>query len=338
MLGRVRDIVRVCLCEVMSNRQSSGADLSPEERRLIALQFRKNRAAQSQAEPNRQGVGSAAGWSPLIPIQERGSGRPCFFVHTIGGLVIAYVELARLIGEEQRFYALQAAGLEADQVPISDIPTMARCYLDAIRAVQPHGPYVLGGWSFGGLVVHEMVLQLQAAGEVVDLLVLIEPSPPCNEQPAEVVDDASYWVWRYREHTDLSAEDLRRFPSAEQPFVLLQRMQDEGRMPGYYLKRIDVLSASRVFLVEKHNHAASWRYRPSSWSAAVQKIVLIHADEWIVGHEHDMLLLWGPLLQGSIAVHAVPGNHHTVLSHPNIVRVAHIVRDALAWVGREAQG
>ena len=102
-----------------------------------------------------RGPAPAAAWSPLVPIQV-GGGEPPFCVHPVGGHVGCYAPLARHLGSDQPFYGLQAAGLEGDQEPGDEVEAMAARYLAAVRAVQPHGPYRLGGWSFGGLVAFAM--------------------------------------------------------------------------------------------------------------------------------------------------------------------------------------
>jgi thioesterase domain-containing protein len=59
---------------------------------------------------------------------------------------------------------------------------MAADYLKEIRALQPEGPYFLGGFSLGGLVAFEMAQQLRQQGQAVALLVLIDPTSPNNGQ------------------------------------------------------------------------------------------------------------------------------------------------------------
>src|SRR5262249_52982882 len=87
-------------------------------------------------------------------------------------------ELARQLGTGHPFYALQAAGLDEGQEPLDRLEEMAARYAEAIRTVQPEGPYHLGGWSLGGLVAFEMARQLTEQGyEVATLAVLDVPAP-----------------------------------------------------------------------------------------------------------------------------------------------------------------
>jgi acyl transferase domain-containing protein/acyl carrier protein len=89
---------------------------------------------------------SAAPQSPLVGIQPTGSKRPFFCIHPQGGGVLCYYDLARYIGSDQPFYGLQDPSLEGEQGPYARIEDMAAHYIEAMRAFQPQGPYLLGGW------------------------------------------------------------------------------------------------------------------------------------------------------------------------------------------------
>src|SRR5205807_2008150 len=83
-------------------------------------------------------------------------------------------QLARALGPEQPFHALEPYRFEGLPAP-PPFEELAAAHLRAVRAVQPAGPYRLGGWCNGGLLAYEMARQLHAAGEEVDRLVLMDP-------------------------------------------------------------------------------------------------------------------------------------------------------------------
>lgn len=122
-------------------------------------------------------------WSSLVAIQPNGSKPPIFLVPGLGGNVVCYSRLARLLGHEQPVYGLQSRGLDGCEVPFERIEPMAAHYISEIRRVQPAGPYYLGGTCFGGVVAYEMAQQLRSAGEEVAFLVLIETWPPPRRRP-----------------------------------------------------------------------------------------------------------------------------------------------------------
>ncbi|MFL6199271.1 MAG: AMP-binding protein, partial [Thermoanaerobaculia bacterium] len=105
---------------------------------------------------------------PLVPLREGGEGSPFFWFHALDGRTLCYAELAsRLPGRP--LYGLESAG---DAASLEDLATR---YADAILRFQ--GPYLLGGWSFGGLVAWETAHQLKKVGREVALLVLLDSRP-----------------------------------------------------------------------------------------------------------------------------------------------------------------
>ncbi|HEX7241899.1 MAG TPA: amino acid adenylation domain-containing protein, partial [Longimicrobiaceae bacterium] len=165
------------------------------------------------------------GSSTRVPIRTEGAARPLFFVHAAGGNVLGYAELARHLGPGQPFHAFRSWGLEAGEVPHGTVEEMAAEYLAELRAVQPEGPYRLGGWSMGGVVAFEMARQAEAAGDAVELLVLVDPSATGEgeERPLSDADDpallASFalHLGLDPERIDLSAEELLRSGPGERP-------------------------------------------------------------------------------------------------------------------------
>ena len=130
----------------------------------------------------REPVGSRG--SPLIDLRVSGPGRPLVLVHPIGGGVLCYNALARGFDGARAVLGLQAAGFEGEEEPETDLVRMASRYVDALRAEHPGGPYILGGWSMGGIVAFEMASQLAAAGHDVPLVILIDCSVPVPRNPS----------------------------------------------------------------------------------------------------------------------------------------------------------
>lgn len=99
---------------------------------------------------------------------------PLFCVHPGAGIGWSFRGLADHLPQDRPLYALQARSLrERDGLPPT-VEAMAAEYVEQIRTVQPSGPYHLLGWSFGGAVAQAMAAQLQAAGEEVALLALMD--------------------------------------------------------------------------------------------------------------------------------------------------------------------
>jgi acyl-CoA synthetase (AMP-forming)/AMP-acid ligase II len=120
-------------------------------------------------------AGVGAGHSGAVPLQKSGTRTPLFLVHPGDGDVLAYPVLARLLGPDQPCYGLRARGLDDGNSTPSSLVEIAADYVDAVRRVQPRGPYALGGFCLGGAVAVEMAAQLAAAGEATGALILLDP-------------------------------------------------------------------------------------------------------------------------------------------------------------------
>jgi amino acid adenylation domain-containing protein len=116
----------------------------------------------------------------LLPLQPNGLQAPLFCIHPIGGSAHGYTALARALGADQPVYGLQSLG----RAPSASLAEMAEAYIAAIRSVQARGPYRLLGHSFGGLVGFEMARQLEAQGESVAMLALLDTSIPDPVEPS----------------------------------------------------------------------------------------------------------------------------------------------------------
>ncbi len=121
--------------------------------------------------------------SVIVKIQPHGTRPPFFCVHGAGGGVLWYKELAHLLGPNQPFYGIESPSLEDRDELDLPLEAMASSYLEAVRSVQASGPYTLGGYSMGGVVAFEMARQLQAQGESVGLLAILDAWSPGSHLP-----------------------------------------------------------------------------------------------------------------------------------------------------------
>jgi amino acid adenylation domain-containing protein len=127
--------------------------------------------------------GSAPAAAQLLVTLREGGDRtptrtPLFCVHPQSGMVWCYLPLLETLDADVPVYGLHAQGFAPGEAPLPSIDAMATAYVQALRAVQPHGPYQLLGYSSGGVAAQAMALQLQQAGEEVALLALIDSPLP----------------------------------------------------------------------------------------------------------------------------------------------------------------
>lgn len=285
----------------------------------------------------------AAAWSPLVPIQTSGKKMPFFCVAPIMGTVFPYFELARQLGTDQPFYGLQPRGLDGKEPPHSTLEAMAGDFVEAIRTVQAHGPYRLGGWSFGAPVAFEVARQLEALGETVAVVVSLDGALPTpgRSQPAPIW--GSLW-W--------SVSSLLRqiMPYVGDYFYLLlesarsQRKQKAVRRTwaewlGGCLGRLSgkpvIAAESRLLLVEqplwkgmiavfRANLQAMKRYRPVPISAP---LVLFCSTGGPVGR--TPLESWQGMSLAGIEEASATGEHLTMLRSPHVEGLAKQLRQFL---------
>lgn len=117
-------------------------------------------------------------WSSLVPIQPNGSKPPLFIVHGGSGEVLFLQKLIQYLGPDQPLFGLQRRELSGQFARQNSVKEMAAHYLAEIRAVQPEGPYDLGGFCIGGTIAFEMAQQLKAQGQPTRLLALIGAGYP----------------------------------------------------------------------------------------------------------------------------------------------------------------
>ncbi|TLF82504.1 non-ribosomal peptide synthetase [Nocardia cyriacigeorgica] len=113
----------------------------------------------------------------LLPLRAEGTAEPLFCVHPMYGLAWSYAGLAAHIPDGVPLYGLQSPALSGEGELPETLAELAQRYLTEIRTVQPHGPYRLLGWSLGGVLAHAIATELQAAGEQVSLLAMLDSHP-----------------------------------------------------------------------------------------------------------------------------------------------------------------
>jgi amino acid adenylation domain-containing protein len=263
-------------------------------------------------------------WSPLVPLQTQGKGRPFFCVHPVGGNVLCYRELARRFGKERPVYGLQARGFLGEQMPREDLVAMAHDYVNAMRTVQPTGPYLLGGWSMGGLVALEMAHRLRELGEEVALVVLIDsPAPEKLARP----DEAEQVSWFMRDIAgtagkpfSLPAETLRPLSATQRlAFALKQAHEAEVVAPD-----VDQSQIQRLLHVFEADTKAMTHWTPRK--VDIPALLLKAADDTVARADATA---WRPWV-GSLETRTLAGDHYSLLTPQGVDALAAVLRMSLA--------
>ncbi|HZI16880.1 MAG TPA: amino acid adenylation domain-containing protein [Myxococcus sp.] len=267
-----------------------------------------------------------APFSPLVPIQPGGNQRPLFLVHPVGGNVLSYAELSRRLGPDQPVYGLQSPGLDGQQPPPGTLEEMAALYLEALRTVQPQGPYRLGGWSMGAVVAFELARQLHARGEAVELLALIDPSPATADRVQVDTEDAAQVAALFaRDQAHLAASGPW-MPDAsvirQGVDAVLQHLLDAGLQAGLLVPEVGLPQLRTLFDVFASNTRALKHYVPGSYAGPV---VLLRASEGPRAEEPTRDRGWAALIPGGLELRDVPGDHYGVLREPGVGVLAELL-------------
>jgi thioesterase domain-containing protein/acyl carrier protein len=265
-------------------------------------------------------AGEASAWSPLVRINIGAEGRtPVFCVHGSRGNVMIFKSLADRLGATRPFFALQARGVDGELEPDETIEAMAERYLAAIREVQPAGPYILAGYSGGGVIAYEMAQRLTAAGDIVEIVAMIDTLEP-NEmrRPIGMLDRLRNMhrvkPWRFLALPSV----LLRYHLA--PWV--SRKLGVARAPA----PLTSLEAAAV-AVDAAYHRAQWAYQPLPYPG---DILLVRAkDARMHFLRSGATLGWRNFVRGTIHQVDVDADHFTVFDDPAVSQMTTAIKAVL---------
>lgn len=242
-------------------------------------------------------------FSPFVPLKAGSEEPPILIAHGLDGRA-SFSQLAKQIRTGHPIYGIQAKGVDGMEEPFDRIEDMAKFYLGALAKVQPRGPYILIGYSFGGLVALEMAQRLSEGGEKVALLVLVDAYP----HPRYLSPGQRLWLVarRTRRHV---AEMKRRSPrDALLYFVrgIERRLRIVGgRNHGDRLPKARLLSfAQNIRHVHDKAYGAFRHYRPRFYRGKI-KFVKAEVNFYF---PDDPAAVWGKLAE-ELEVETVPGDH-----------------------------
>jgi pristinamycin I synthase-3/4 len=240
-----------------------------------------------------------AGLGLVLPIRPRGDGPPLFCLPPAGGLAWGFSGLARHLPAQWPIYGLQAPGV-AGGLPAASIEELAEVFLGQIRRLQPRGPYHLLGWSVGGLTAHAVAVRLQAQGERVGLLALLDAFPEPPAQPG----------------------------AGPRPQQLTEAFYREtGLEPLASGEHADLLAA--VQTVYQRSILAAQRFRPGLFRGDLLHVAAARGrGSGATGGRRDSAA-WQPHITGQLHAREVGCSHHDMLRPGALETIAAILRAAL---------
>jgi 3-oxoacyl-(acyl-carrier-protein) synthase/thioesterase domain-containing protein/acyl carrier protein len=241
--------------------------------------------------------------SPLIPLRSGSTGTPLFLIHPIEGNLFCYKGLVDVLTCQNPLYGIQAVDTE-----IKSIEELASFYIGELRKVQPKGCYHLLGMSFGGIVAYEMARQLDAKGDSVALLCMIDV-----ERPAPI----HFSLSNDEEMLAYLVELLEGKPALDKEITIEKVIQSLG------LGMLSLKDQQIIFNRVKAHLWALANYQPNSYGG---NILFFQASQRFFRLK-DICLgsSWKELVGGRIEIQEIPGNHANILMQPQVRQLANFL-------------
>ncbi|WIX90621.1 non-ribosomal peptide synthetase [Amycolatopsis sp. DG1A-15b] len=258
-------------------------------------------------------------FAPVLPIRPDGDRAPLFCVHAGLGLSLPYLGLVQHVDPGRPMYGLQSPNIGGDgELPVS-VEDVAEEYAARIRAIQPSGPYHLLGWSFGGLLAHEIAVQLQEAGERVETLCVLDSFPV--EAAGQAPPTRRELLVSFLEHLGHEAGE---FDGAElSPAAVI----DVLRRGGSRLAGIGEDRMTRVLDVMSNNGELALRYEPARFSGRL--LLFLAADGLTEDDLAERPGRWAPYVDGAIETHRIDCGHEFMMHPQAQAAIGRIVAAAL---------
>jgi amino acid adenylation domain-containing protein len=254
-----------------------------------------------------------------------GNGRPPFYcVHGAAANVLYLEGLARHLSPDIPLYGIQSRGLDGLQEPLTSAEEMAAYYIDEIAKVQPHGPYYLGGLSFGGAIAFEMSQQLHARGEAVGMIALMDTNLPTwrtyTAQRSPLFERRVYPLVAALERSYVTIRKSGIRACLQQVLAGLTRRSSSKdrrrKKPGLPdgLTNAELLSPA-LDKVWSANLAAAEKYSPRLYPG---RVTMFWATGWPFPSGSDARLGWAEFAEGGLEVHRIPGSHDSFRYEPHV--------------------
>jgi acyl-CoA synthetase (AMP-forming)/AMP-acid ligase II/thioesterase domain-containing protein len=275
------------------------------------------------------GSQQVAEYNPLVPLQHNGAKTPLFCVHPGGGDVLVFVNLAKYFVHDRPVHALRAPGFEPGERYFATFPELVDCYVRAVRAEQPHGPYAVAGYSYGATVAFEIAKALESDGERVDFVGIIDFPPDAGNLMHEL-DAKSLLLLAVAvslislDQVDELVPILSGMPSQQQLAYMLEH-SPQARVAELDL---DLPKLSTMWDVLLSLCAITSDYQPTG---RVESVTVFHASplsgttrEW-----QARLRRWEEFSRRPNRYVPVPGDHYTLMGPQHLSAFQSILRGEL---------
>jgi thioesterase domain-containing protein/acyl carrier protein len=279
----------------------------------------------------------------IVPLTTTGSHPPLFFVHPAGGFVFMYFQLAKHLGSDQPFYAIQDPFLNSDETSPKTIEETAEVYMKEMLELVPDGPFLLGGWSMGSLIAYEIARQLEVAGKKIGIVIIID------QNIKDKYGKFSFWsenIWRGAHMMKLNIALRSKKYKKEKRYLasgfyeLLSKLTHaKAELEGSEVPVSEDMvldPSSRTLIRELDNHMKmTTEYAPGQLSAPVFILRCLEGEE--KKKDEQMYNAWKEVAPQSqlVSIHC---SHYNCMKEPYVKEIAEEISKALSFAVYKATG
>lgn len=277
------------------------------------------------------GDAQGGAYDPIVPLQHTGDRTPLFCVHPGVGEVLIFVNLAGYFTGERPFYALRARGFAPGEPHFASFAEMVSCYVQAIRGRQPAGPYAIAGYSYGGAVAFEIAKALEAQGQQVGFVGIINLPPHIKARMNELdFTEGALHLALFLDllsplQVDELATPIRGLPPGRQLDTIMAAASPR-RLAELDLDRAGF--AAWVDLAQSLIKAGR-SYEPSGSIASATVFYATPLRGTKQAWLDQELRQWDDFTRGNTRYLEVPGEHYTLMNSHHVGTFQHILRTEL---------
>ncbi len=259
----------------------------------------------------------------VIPIKKEGKKNPIFLVHAGGLNILMYKSLSHFLSDDQPLYGLQGLGLDGDLSHLQSIETIATRYLQEIFEHQSQGPYIIMGYSFGGIIAYEMVRQLLEQNKEVLMLGILDTYAKDHNRASGKL--SGYFIKSKRQFSKalFFAKAFFKYPRATlkyQKYIFSQKIHNKTNT-----SEDDKVHDYSDEVIKAYDKA----YNNYVMQPLTIEIDLFKVEKRIYYIDDPAYLGWKKFATGGVRVHSVPGDHRTFLLAPHNRTLAKILQETV---------
>ncbi len=264
-------------------------------------------------------------YKSLVCLKKGSPGKtPFFLLHSAPGDLLGYTNLVHNLPSDQPVYGFQSLGLsDIDQVH-STIEEMAAYYVSILTEFYPSGPYLIGGWCYGGYIAMEMARQLKEQGKEIPLLALID---------AWAYTPAERKIAFYRHRLQLLRvvgfrAELKIILARLKTRLLRETANVDKMLDGVHVETGVLANREEVY---RRNRKAALKYAPRYYPG---NVTIFRPDELNAALLPDLAMEWETLTEDQ-DIHLIPGGHRGMLHEPDVKTLAKRLQKSLKKASRE---